>query len=126
MINFININEADKEQTYSNCTAAGGFIFTSHIGGFIDDRGNILEGVAAQTTQCFANLKEILAAAGATLDDVLKVTVYLKDPQDFEDMREVYRGVFTQGYPARMTATSRFIDPRCRIQIEAVAFKPER
>jgi 2-iminobutanoate/2-iminopropanoate deaminase len=125
MIRFIDLNKPEMGHTFSSCTIAGDFIYTSHIGGFIDEKGHVLEGVAAQTEQCFANLKEILVAAGATLDDVLKVTVYLKDPQDFEDMREVYRGMFTQGYPARMTATSRFVDPRCRIQIEAIAYKSE-
>ncbi|MFN2124774.1 MAG: RidA family protein [Candidatus Promineifilaceae bacterium] len=124
MINFIDLNEPDSGHTYSSCTTAGGFIFTSHIGGFTNDQGCVLEGVAAQTVQCFNNLEQILAAAGATLNDVLKVTVYLRDPRDFEEMREVYRGVFSNGYPARMTATSRFVDPRCRIQIEAIAYKP--
>ena len=125
MIRFIDLNEPVAGQTYSSCTSAGGFIFTSHIGGFINDQDCVLEGIAAQTAQCFSNLKDTLAAAGATLDDVLKVTVYLRDPRDFEEMREVYRGMFTKGYPARMTATSRFVDPRCRIQIEAIAYKPE-
>ena len=123
MIKFINLNDPAQQLTFSSCTVAGDFIFTSHIGGFLDDQGNVLEGVAPQTAQCFSNLKDILAAAGATLDDVVKVTVYLKDPLDFEEMREVYRQMFTKGYPARMTATSRFVDPRCRIQIEAIAYK---
>ena len=123
MIKFINLNDPAQQHTFSSCTVAGDFIFTSHIGGFLDDQGNVLEGVAPQTAQCFSNLKDILAAAGATLDDVVKVTVYLKDPLDFEEMREVYRQMFTKGYPARMTATSRFVDPRCRIQIEAIACK---
>ena len=123
MIEFIDLNDPENRSTFSSCTVAGDFIFTSHIGGFLDDQGNVLEGVAPQTAQCFSNLKDILAAAGATLDDVVKVTVYLKDPLDFEEMREVYRQMFTKGYPARMTATSRFVDPRCRIQIEAIAYK---
>ena len=124
MIKYIDLNDLEKPNTFSSCTVAGDFIFTSHIGGFLDDQGQVLEGITPQTAQCFSNLKKILAAAGATLDDVVKVTVYLKDPRDFEEMREVYRAMFSQGYPARMTATSRFVDPRCRIQIEAIAYKP--
>jgi len=124
MIKYIDLNDPEQQHTFSSCTVAGDFIFTSHIGGFLDDQGQVLEGITPQTAQCFSNLKKILAAAGATLDDVVKVTVYLKDPRDFEEMREVYRAIFLQGYPARMTATSRFVDPRCRIQIEAIAYKP--
>jgi 2-iminobutanoate/2-iminopropanoate deaminase len=121
-IQFIDLTDPEMEHTYSSCTIAGNFIFTSHIGGFLDDQGHVLEGIAPQTAQCFNNLKEILAAAGATLEDIVKVTVYLKDPKDFEEMREVYRHMFKENYPARMTATSRFVDPRCRIQIEAIAY----
>ena len=124
-IQFIDLNDPEMEHTFSSCTIAGNFIFTSHIGGFLDDQGNVLEGITPQTVQCFKNLKKILAAAGATLEDVVKVTVYLKVPGDFEEMREVYRHMIKEHYPARMTATSRFVDPRCRIQIEAIAFKPQ-
>lgn len=124
MIDYIDLNDSEDDGTFSSCTVAGGFIFTSHITGFLDDQGSVLEGVTPQTAQCFSNLATILAAAGAGLEDVVKVTVYLKDPEEFAEMREVYRQMFRQGYPARMTATSRFVDPRCRIQIEAVAYKP--
>ena len=124
MIDFIDLNDPENRSTFSSCTVAGDFIFTSHIAGFLDDQGAVLEGITPQTAQCFSNLANILAAAGAGLEDVAKVTVYLKDPKEFAEMREVYRQIFSQGYPARMTATSRFVDPRCRIQIEAVAYKP--
>jgi 2-iminobutanoate/2-iminopropanoate deaminase len=124
-IHHIDINDSGDNRTYSSATVAGDYIFTSHIGGFLDEEGNVLEGTALQTAQCFKNLSEILSMAGATLDDVVKVTVYLKDMRDFEEMREVYRGMFSQGYPARMTATTRFVDPRCRIQIEAIAYKAQ-
>jgi 2-iminobutanoate/2-iminopropanoate deaminase len=124
-IQFIDLSDPDQHLTYSSCTIAGDFIFTSHIGGFLDEEGKVLEGTAAQTAQCFKHLDAILAAAGASLKNVVKVTVYLKRPEEFEEMRDVYRTFFNDGYPARMTATSRFVDPRCRIQIEAVAYKPQ-
>ncbi|MFN2181390.1 MAG: RidA family protein [Candidatus Promineifilaceae bacterium] len=122
-IQYIDLNDPGDGHTYSSATVAGDYIFTSHIGGFLDEEGKVLEGTAVQTAQCFKNLSEILLAAGASLEDVVKVTVYLKDMRDFEDMRDVYRGIFKGGFPARMTATTRFVDPRCRIQIEAIAYK---
>mgnify|MGYP001827903542 CR=1 FL=1 len=124
-VKFIDLNDPQNRYTFSSCTVAGDFIFTSHIAGFLDEAGNVLEGVPAQTAQCFNNLSNILAAAGATLDDVVKITVYLRDAEGFEEMREVYRQLFSQGYPARMTTFSKFVDPRCRIQIEAIAYKPQ-
>lgn len=125
-IKRIDLNDPESKHTFSSCVVAGDFIFTSHITGFFDDQGNLVEGVPGQAAQSLRNLSTVLAAAGATLADVVKVTVYLKDIKDFEGMREVYRSVFSKGYPARMTATSKFVDPRCRVQIEAVAYKPQK
>ena len=68
-------------------------------------------------------MERTLEAAGATLSDVVKTTVYLKNIEDFGKMREAYRQQFTDGYPARMTATSEFIAPEIHVMIEAVAYK---
>jgi enamine deaminase RidA (YjgF/YER057c/UK114 family) len=51
--------------------------------------------------------------------------VFLKNAKDFQKMREVYRRVFTDGYPARSGLITEFLDPECLIQIEAIAYKPE-
>jgi 2-iminobutanoate/2-iminopropanoate deaminase len=56
---------------------------------------------------------------------VVKTTVFLKNAEDFEKMREVYRRVFADGYPARSGLITAFLDPECLIQIEAVAYKPK-
>jgi 2-iminobutanoate/2-iminopropanoate deaminase len=69
-------------------------------------------------------LEKALSAAGATLNDMVKMTVYLKSVEDFARMREVYKEKFTDGYPARMTATSVFVDPEILVMMEAVAYKP--
>ncbi len=121
---YIDLSDPRNRHTFSSCVVAGDFIFTSHIAGYFDDQGNLVEGVAAQTRQCFQYLASTLSAAGAGLENIVKMTVFLKDLDDFDEMRETYREMFSRGYPARMTATSQFIDPRCRIMVEAVAFKP--
>ena len=82
------------------------------------------ESIEDQTHHCFNNLERSLQAAGAALDDVVKVTVYLKTLDDFDRMKEVYREKFTRGYPARMTAVSEFLDSQCLVMIEATAYKP--
>jgi 2-iminobutanoate/2-iminopropanoate deaminase len=109
--------------TFSTCVVAGDFVYTSHLAG-LDEDGKWPESVEEQTEHCFRNLERALGAAGATLSDVVKMTVYLKNIEDFDKMRQVYRRQFTDGYPARMTATSEFIDPEILVMIEAVAYKP--
>ena len=123
MIGRIDLNP-EMEWTFSTCVIAGDYIYTSHLAGYRDEDGKWPENVGEQTDQCFRKLERVLEAAGATLNDVVKTTVYLKDIEDFHEMREVYRRQFTDGYPARMTATSEFISPKCLVMIEAVAYKP--
>lgn len=114
-----------KDSTFSTYVLAGNFLYTSHIGGICDNQGNRLLSIEEQTEQCFKYLKSLLNKEGLTLNDVVKTTVYLKSLTDFRKMRDVYRGYFADGYPARMTATTDFIEPDCLIMIEAVAYKPD-
>jgi 2-iminobutanoate/2-iminopropanoate deaminase len=122
-IERIDLNDPELNFTFSTCVIAGNFIFTSHQAGMVDHLGHKLTGVAAQTEQCFKNLERVLVTAGATLDDIVKITVYLRDIGDFAKMREVYRRQFTKGYPARMTATTDFIDDDCLVMIDVVAYR---
>jgi 2-iminobutanoate/2-iminopropanoate deaminase len=123
-IKRIDLSDPEWGFTFSTCVVAGDFIFTSHIAGHRDEERNGLETIEEQTEQCFRNLERALEAAGASLDDVVKTTVYLKTLEDFHGMREVYRRQFSDGYPARMTATSEFLDAEIRVMIEAVAYRP--
>jgi 2-iminobutanoate/2-iminopropanoate deaminase len=109
--------------TFSTCVVAGDFVFTSHLAG-LDEEGNWPESVEEQTECCFRRLDRTLEAAGATLGDVVKMTVLLRDPGDFSKMNDVYRRQFTDGYPARTAIMTEFLDSECLIQIEAVACKP--
>lgn len=123
---IIDLNPKEYNFTFSSCVKAGDFIFTSHHGGFLDEKGNKIEGIEAQTEQCLKNLAKTLEAAGASLNDVVKTTVLLKNADDFAKMREVYRRHFKEGYPARTAfVNTDFLDPACLIQIEAVAYKPK-
>jgi 2-iminobutanoate/2-iminopropanoate deaminase len=121
----IDLHNPDWGFTFSSCVIAGDFVFTSHHGGYGFEEGRWPEGIELQTEQCFKNLKRTLGAAGVTLDDVVKTTVYLKQARDFPAMKDVYRRQFTDGYPARSGLITEFLDPECLIQIEAVAYKPE-
>jgi reactive intermediate/imine deaminase len=61
------------------------------------------EDVATQTVQTFKNIEAVLASAGASLQDVIRVDVYLADMADFAAMNTEYAKVFTEPYPARTT-----------------------
>ena len=84
--------------------------------------GKLLDGdVAAQTRQVFANLVSVLAAAGRTLDDVIKVNVYLIDMDDFTAMNSAYAATFSAPYPARTTVAVAGLPLGARVEIELVA-----
>jgi 2-iminobutanoate/2-iminopropanoate deaminase len=84
--------------------------------------GQLIDGdVAAQTAQVFANLTSVLASANLSLDDVVKVNVYLIDMNDFAAMNAVYATVFTAPYPARTTVAVAGLPLGARVEIELVA-----
>jgi reactive intermediate/imine deaminase len=78
------------------------------------------DDIVTQTRQCLRNLKAVLAASGATLDDVIRVGVFLTDVADFEGMNEVYRATFAPPYPARTTVYVG-LPGRLRVEIDALA-----
>jgi 2-iminobutanoate/2-iminopropanoate deaminase len=101
---------------------ADGTIFLSGQTPIDPTTGKLLEGdVAAQTRQVFANLGSVLSAVGRTLDDVVKVTVYLVDMNDFAAMNSVYSTVFSAPYPARTTVAVAGLPLGARVEIELVA-----
>ena len=123
MINKIDLHP-ECNFTFSSCVVAGDYVFTAHHSGVRMEDGTWPESIETQTEQCFKNLETTLRAADATLSDVVKTTVFLKNAGDFRKMREVYKHFFTDGYPARSGIITEFLDPECLIQIEAVAYKP--
>ncbi|KQO81597.1 reactive intermediate/imine deaminase [Frigoribacterium sp. Leaf263] len=77
--------------------------------------------VAMQTRQVFANLETVLAAAGGTLADVVKFSVYLTTMDNFAEMNEVYASLVQEPYPARTTVAVAGLPLGARIEIEAIA-----
>ena len=106
---------------YSQAIKAGEFLFIS--GQIPVDRdGKLVEGgIKAQTRQVLENIRAILEAAGAGLDNVVKVTVYLKDMNDFSAMNEVYAEYFGSSKPARAAVEVSRLPKDVRIEVEAIA-----
>ena len=77
--------------------------------------------VAEQTERVFANLRAVLEEAGASLDRVVKTTVFLADMADFAAMNEVYARHFGDHKPARSTVAAAGLPKNVRVEIEAIA-----
>lgn len=107
---------------YSQAIRAGALVFVSGQIPLDPATGNLVEGdVAAQTRQVFKNLGEILSAAGASFDDVVRTTVYLADMNDFASMNEVYGTFFSAPAPARATVQAARLPRDARIEIDLIA-----
>lgn len=79
--------------------------------------------VRTQTQQVLLNIKSLVQAAGLTLSDVVKVGIFLTDPDDFAAMNEVYATFFAPPFPARATVGIRLNDPRLRVEMDAIAMR---
>ena len=113
---------------YAQAVRAGDYVFLSGIVAFDASTGKFAPArIGPQTRQVFANLQAVLAAAGLGLDDVVKTTVYLKNPADFPRMNPIYARYFKGRKPARTTVPG--VDwgrPDVLIEIEAIAYAPGR
>ncbi len=109
---------------YSQGISAGSFVFLS---GQIplDPSGAFVGGdAAAQTQRCLLNVRAALEAAGLTMDDVVKTTVFMTDLGSFAAMNEVYARHFRAPYPARSTVQVAALPKGAAVEIEVTAMRP--
>ena len=108
---------------YSQAVKAGNFIYVSGQLPINAASGEMPEDIKDQTRQCLENIKAILNETGATLDNVVKSTVYLADMKFFGPMNEVYGEYFKGGvYPARAAFAVKELPKQAKVEIEVVAF----
>ena len=81
--------------------------------------------VAGQTRQVFKNIAAILADAGATLDNVIKITIFAADIRYRDAINQVRSETFKEPYPASTQVAATLVDPEWMVEIEAVAFVPD-
>ena len=92
---------------YSQGVVANGFLYTAGFGPQDPVTGVMSEDIAGQTRQVLKNIKAVLDAHGASMDDVVKSTVHLEHPKrDFAEFNAVYSEFFTAPYPVRTTVGS--------------------
>lgn len=130
----------DHAVPISKAVRAGDFVFISAFGPWLfdpknltyDEAGNIIDdgtgnhsmGFEEQVHRTFGFIKDALAVAGCTLDDVINTECWLADPRDFIAFNAIYQTYFKQDPPVRSIFALRFMFP-CKVEMKAVAYKPQ-
>ncbi|MFI5395120.1 MAG: RidA family protein [Candidatus Binatia bacterium] len=111
---------------YSQAVRVGPWVFLSGQIGLDPARGELVPGgVVAEVTQVLENLRAVLSAAGASLEAVVRTTIYLVDLADFSRVNEVYAGFFGAPFPARATVGVTALPRGARVEIDAIAVLAE-
>ncbi|MBP3467847.1 MAG: RidA family protein [Paludibacteraceae bacterium] len=107
---------------YSQAIRVGNIIYTSGQIPLDPATGAFVEGgIKEQTRQALTNIKAILEEAGASMDNVVKTTVFMANMDDFADMNAVYAEFFTEPYPARSAVAVKTLPKGALIEIEVIA-----
>lgn len=120
---FAESNPRTRNLPRSLATKAGGLVFVSGQVPRNEDGSLVTGGMQAQARQTLKNVAQVLALAGCTLEDVVKTTVWLEDPREFEEFNRVYAEFFPEKKPSRSTLQATNM-VGSKIEIEAVAYKP--
>jgi len=108
---------------YSQAIEVNGVVYTSGIIPVVPSTGEIPEGSVAQAKQAFENLSNLLDAAGCTMNDVVKTTVFIKEMNDFAKINEVYATFFEGDFPSRSCVEVARLPKDVMLEIEAIAIK---
>jgi reactive intermediate/imine deaminase len=117
------IQTADAPQaigTYSQAVRAGSTVYLSGQIGLDPKTAQLTEGIESQIHQVFRNLRAVAQAAGGSLDDAVKVTVFLTDLANFARVNEIMAQYFKQPYPARAAVGVASLPRGALVEIEAV------
>jgi len=108
---------------YSPAVKAGGFVFVSGQAASDATTGEMSYGdIQYETRVTLNNIKRILEGSGASMEQVVKVNVYLLDERDFAKMNEVYVEFFGKDRPARTTIGCKFANPVMKVEIDCIAY----
>lgn len=118
-------NTPSPRGPYSPAVRAGDFIYVSGQGP-VDAATDCLStgDIRHQTRVTLSNVRVILEFCGATLSDVVKCSVFLKDAGEFQQMNDVYAEFFPDDRPARTTVEAKFHNPEMLVEIDCVAYRP--
>jgi len=114
---------ARPKSPYSPVVIGGDLVYTAGQVAFDEEANLVPGGIEEQTLRVLDNIERCLAAAGCTMDDVLKVTAFLSDLGDFESFNRVYAARFAPPYPARSTVGVH-LAAGLLVEVEVVARRP--
>ena len=109
---------------YSQAIVAGNLVFCSGMAGVDPASGEVAEGIEAQTEQALVNLSAVLSAAGCSMNDVVKTTIFYADVEDFGRLNEVYARHMPDPPPARSAPAHVRLPRGLLVSIEAIAVLP--
>ncbi len=117
MIKRIDIPPYDSYDL-SAFVVTGDLVHIGHFGGYCDAKGNLLTTIEEQMDQTLSNLERALGKIDLTLDDVVNLTVLLKNTDDFQGMHSVWKKRFKEGhYPVRSGLFTDFVSEDCLVQV---------
>lgn len=108
---------------YSQAIEVNGFVFASGQIPIIPATGELAQGIEAQTKQALTNVKAIMEAAGLTMANIIKTSVFIKDMNDFAKVNEIYATFFEGDYPARSCVEVARLPKDVLIEVEVIAAK---
>ncbi len=107
---------------YSQAISSGDLVFCSGQLGLDPATGRLAGGSAKeQVKRCLLNLEAVLSAAGLSMSDVVKTTIFLVDMEEFKDVNEAYAAFFDEDPPARSTVGVSTLPLGARVEVEAIA-----
>ena len=116
-------NAPDAIGPYSQAIEVNGMVFASGQIPVNPATGEIPEGIEAQAEQVLNNVKNLLAAAGASMEQVVKTTVFIQNMDDFGKVNEIYSTYFTGAFPARSCVEVARLPKDLLIEVEVTAIK---
>lgn len=106
---------------YEQAIVVGNMVYTSGQIGLKPNGELAGECIKDQTRQCMQNLKAVLEAAGSNLDKVIKVTIFIKDMNEFKIIDSIYGSFFDNNFPARSCVEVARLPKDVRVELEAIA-----
>ncbi len=108
---------------YSQAIEVNGMVFTSGVIPVDPQTGVIPATIEEQANQAFSNLKNLIEASGATIDKVIKTTVFIKEMNDFGKINEIYATYFKEPFPARSCVEVARLPKDVMLEVEAIVAK---
>ncbi|MBW2179438.1 MAG: RidA family protein [Deltaproteobacteria bacterium] len=123
----VNVDGLARLPAFSHAVVAGDFIYVSGTLGVKPKSMDLVEGgTGPETTQTLRNIEAILKECDASLDDVVKVNIFLAEMSMFAEMNEAYLGIMGSDPPARITVGGTELALGAAVEIDCIAYKSRK